>query len=158
MKTTYPGAFHYAGVANRIGEHHATLQTRSQAGPALLTCLLAALLLAGCENETGSTPLGGGEDAHDHDHDHDHGDHPGRLVIASSDGAGDQLYMYDLEEQALLPGSLSLNSAPSALYTSPGKRFVLAPSAAPARCRSWTAASMSMTIMCMKTPPQWLAP
>ena len=96
-------------------------------GPALLTCLLAALLLAGCENETGSTPLGGGEDAHDHDHDHDHGDHPGRLVIASSDGAGDQLYMYDLEEQALLPGSLSLNSAPSALYTSPGKRFVLAP-------------------------------
>ena len=65
-------------------------------GPALLIWMLAALLLAGCENETGSTPLGGGEDdAHDHE---EHGDHPGRLAILSRDGAGDQLYAYDLEE------------------------------------------------------------
>lgn len=93
-------------------------------GPALLIWMLAALLLAGCENETGSTPLGGGgDDAHDHE---EHGDHPGRLAILSRDGTGDQLYAYDLEEQALLPGSLALNNAPSALYTSPGKRFVLA--------------------------------
>lgn len=99
------------------------MQTLQQA-PALLLSLLVALVLAGC-NETGTSSLGGGED--DHDHDHAHGDHPGRLVIASRDGAGDQLYVYDLEEQALLPGTLSLNNAPSALYTSPGKRFVLAP-------------------------------
>ena len=93
-------------------------------GPALLIWMLAALLLAGCENETGSTPLGGGEDdAHDHE---EHSDHPGRLAILSRDGAGDQLYAYDLEAQALLPGSLALNNAPSALATSPGKRFVLA--------------------------------
>lgn len=93
-------------------------------GPALLIWMLAALLLAGCENETGSTPLGGGEDdARDHE---EHGDHPGRLAILSRDGAGDQVYAYDLEAQALLPGSLALNNAPSALATSPGKRFVLA--------------------------------
>lgn len=89
---------------------------------ALPLSLLAAFTMAGC-NETGTSSLGSAED----EHDHAHGAHPGRLVIASRDGAGDQLYVYDLEEGTLLPGSLALDNAPSALYTSPGKRFVLAP-------------------------------
>ena len=88
---------------------------------ALPLSLVVALAMAGC-NETGTSSLGSAED----EHDHGSSEHPGRLVIASRDGAGDQLYVYDLEEGALLPGSLALDNAPSALYTSPGKRFVLA--------------------------------
>ncbi len=91
---------------------------------ALPLSLMIAMAMTGC-NETGTSPLGGGED--DHDHEHGSSAHPGRLVIASRDGAGDQLYVFDLEEGALLPGSLALDNAPSGLYTSPGKRFVLAP-------------------------------
>ena len=87
---------------------------------ALPLSLLAALTMAGC-NETGTSSLGSSED----EHDHAESDHPGRLVIAADDD-GTQLYMYDLEAGALLPGTLSLDHDASALYTSPGKRFVLA--------------------------------
>ena len=88
---------------------------------ALPLSLVVALAMAGCI-ETGTSSLGSAED----EHDPASSEHPGRLVIASRDGAGDPLYVYDLEEGALLPGSLALDNAPSALYTSPGKRFVLA--------------------------------
>lgn len=87
---------------------------------ALPLSLLAALTMAGC-NETGTSSLGSSED----EHDHAESDHPGRLVITADDD-GTQLYMYDLEAGALLPGTLSLDHDASALYTSPGKRFVLA--------------------------------
>jgi len=87
---------------------------------ALPLSLLAALSMVGC-NETGSSSLGSSED----EHEHAESDHPGRLVIAAGDD-GTQLYMYDLEANALLPGTLSLDYDASALYTSPGKRFVLA--------------------------------
>ena len=87
---------------------------------ALPLSLLVALTMAGC-NETGTSSLGSSED----EHDHAESDHPGRLVIAADDD-GTQLYMYDLEAGALLPGTLSLDHDASALYTSPGKRFVLA--------------------------------
>jgi hypothetical protein len=87
---------------------------------ALPLSLLAALTMVGC-NETGSSSLGSSED----EHEHAESDHPGRLVIAAGDD-GSQLYMYDLEANALLPGTLTLDYDASALYTSPGKRFVLA--------------------------------
>ncbi|WP_133491873.1 hypothetical protein [Alcanivorax sp. 24] len=84
-----------------------------------LGALTLALLLAACNNDTGSTTLPGGDD-----HDHDHEESAGRLVFTQAAGTNSRVHVYDLEEGSAL-ADFALTYPPTALYASPGNRYAL---------------------------------
>ncbi|CUR46667.1 hypothetical protein BN2364_2226 [Alloalcanivorax xenomutans] len=85
-----------------------------------LGALTLALLLAACNNDTGSTTLPGGDD----DHDHDHEESAGRLVFTQAAGTNSRVYVYDLEQQATI-ADFALTYPATALHTSPGGRYAV---------------------------------
>lgn len=87
---------------------------------ASLTALAAAVLLAGCNNDTGSTALPG----HEEEHDHEHAANPGRLVIGENNGSNSRVHVYDLESAAMI-GDFALTYPATALHGSPGHRYAV---------------------------------
>tara|TARA_R110001606_G_scaffold1937_10_gene7750 strand:+ start:17622 stop:18929 length:1308 start_codon:yes stop_codon:yes gene_type:complete len=87
---------------------------------ASFTALTAAVMFAGCNNDTGSTELPGQEE----EHEHEHTDQPGRLVIGESNGSNSRVHVYDLESAAMA-GDFALTYPPSAVYSSPGHRYAV---------------------------------
>ena len=85
----------------------------------LLPALAAAGVLAACggANEPAA-------DRHDHGHDHAHLETAGRLAVA--DAGQPTLRLFDLDAQPPLAHAFMLDDVPSALYASPGDRYVLA--------------------------------
>jgi len=90
----------------------------SLTGAALLA---ASVLLAACNNDTGSTPLPGGEDEHDHDHG---AESAGRLVFTHADGANSRVYVHDLESQSILADFALVHPA-TAVHGSPEHRYAV---------------------------------
>ena len=85
------------------------------------TLLAASVLLAACNNDTGSTPLPGGDD----DHDHDHGaESAGRLVFTHADGVNSRVYVHDLESQSTLADFALVHPA-TAVHSSPEHRYAV---------------------------------
>lgn len=80
--------------------------------------LAATLLLAACNNDTGSTTLPGGDD-HDHDH-----EHTGRLVFTEANGSNSRVYVYDLTERASI-ADFALTYPATAVHASPEARYAL---------------------------------
>lgn len=76
--------------------------------------LAASMLLAACDNDTGSTALPGD------DHDHDHAESTsGRLVFTTADGTNSRVYVHDLDEAATV-ADFALTYPASAVHASPG--------------------------------------
>jgi len=89
----------------------------SPTGAALLA---ASVLLAACNNDTGSTELPGGDD-----HDDDHGAHAaGRLVFTHADGSNSRVYVHDLESAATVADFALVHPA-TAVYSSPEHRYAV---------------------------------
>lgn len=81
--------------------------------------LAASMLLAACDNDTGSTALPGD------DHDHDHAESTsGRLVFTTADGTNSRVYVHDLDEAATV-ADFALTYPASAVHASPGGRYAL---------------------------------
>lgn len=91
----------------------------SATGAALLA---ASVLLAACNNDTGSTALPG--DDHDHDHGHEHGESAGRLVFTHADGANSRVYVHDLESGETIADFALVHPA-TAVYASPESRYAV---------------------------------
>lgn len=94
------------------------MKTLQKSGLVFATLLSAGMVLAGCNNDTGSTTLPGG------DHDHDHGASTGRLVFTSAGGTNSRAYVYDLEDQAMV-ADFALTYPATAVHASPGGRYAL---------------------------------
>lgn len=90
----------------------------SPTGAALLA---ASVLLAACNNDTGSTPLPGGEDEHDHDHG---AESAGRLVFTHADGSNSRVYVHDLESRSTLADFALVHPA-TAVHSSPDHRYAV---------------------------------
>ena len=90
----------------------------SPTGAALLA---ASVLLAACNNDTGSTPLPGGEDEHDHDHG---AESAGRLVFTHADGSNSRVYVHDLESRSTLADFALVHPA-TAVHSSPEHRYAV---------------------------------
>ena len=90
----------------------------SPTGAALLA---ASVLLAACNNDTGSTPLPGGEDEHDHDHG---AESAGRLVFTHADGSNSRVYVHDLESRSTLADFALVHPA-TAVHSSPEQRYAV---------------------------------
>ena len=88
----------------------------SLTGAALLA---ASVLLAACNNDTGSTPLPGGEDEHDHG-----AESAGRLVFTHADGANSRVYVHDLESRSTLADFALVHPA-TAVHSSPEHRYAV---------------------------------
>jgi hypothetical protein len=78
-------------------------------------------LLAACNNDTGSTPLPGGEDEHDHDHG---SESFGRLVFTHADGSNSRVYVHDLESRSTLADFALVHPA-TAVHSSPEHRYAV---------------------------------
>jgi hypothetical protein len=90
----------------------------SPTGAALLA---ASVLLAACNNDTGSTPLPGGEDEHDHDHG---AESAGRLVFTHADSSNSRVYVHDLESRSTLADFALVHPA-TAVHSSPEHRYAV---------------------------------
>jgi hypothetical protein len=88
----------------------------SPTGAALLA---ASVLLAACNNDTGSTPLPGGEDEHDHG-----AETAGRLVFTHADGSNSRVYVHDLESRSTLADFALVHPA-TAVHSSPEQRYAV---------------------------------
>jgi hypothetical protein len=88
----------------------------SPTGAALLA---ASVLLAACNNDTGSTPLPGGEDEHDHG-----AESAGRLVFTHADGSNSRVYVHDLESRSTLADFALVHPA-TAVHSSPEHRYAV---------------------------------
>jgi len=88
----------------------------SPTGAALLA---ASVLLAACNNDTGSTPLPGGEDEHDHG-----AESAGRLVFTHADGSNSRVYVHDLECRSTLADFALVHPA-TAVHSSPEHRYAV---------------------------------
>ncbi|MFP1677944.1 hypothetical protein ACLD02_04555 [Alloalcanivorax sp. C16-2] len=80
--------------------------------------LAASVLLAACNNDTGSTELPGD------DHDHEHTDSAGRLVFTHADGAHSRVYVHDLESGETIADFALVHPA-TAVYASPESRYAV---------------------------------
>ena len=89
----------------------------SPTGAALLA---ASVLLAACNNDTGSTELPGDH----HDHDHEHEQPAGRLVFTQADGTNSRVYVHDLESGETIADFALVNPA-TAVYASPEGRYAV---------------------------------
>ncbi|MCH2550741.1 MAG: hypothetical protein MK001_00920 [Alcanivorax sp.] len=78
-------------------------------------------MLAACNNDTGSTPLPGGEDEHDHDHG---SESFGRLVFTHADGSNSRVYVHDLESRSTLADFALVHPA-TAVHSSPEHRYAV---------------------------------
>jgi hypothetical protein len=70
-------------------------------------------------NDTGSTPLPGGEDEHDHG-----AETAGRLVFTHADGSNSRVYVHDLESRSTLADFALVHPA-TAVHSSPEHRYAV---------------------------------